>query len=153
MRKFTSIFTVRIVFFLFIVTTAAIFLKITPKFSEEISGYRDEEENGEEEGKDMYNEAAMRQRLEFERTKDPALGYVPKDRLISAFYHAEQSKQIAMRSRITTGTWIERGPTADEVGINNGNQRDGSVAVTSGRLKAIWVDRADASKYHVFWYR
>lgn len=103
------------------------------------------EEVSEEEGKDMYNEAAMAQQFEFERTKDPALGYVPKERLIAAYEYAEQSKQIAMRSRITAGTWVERGPNADEAGINNGNQRDGGVAVASGRMKAIWVDLADAS--------
>ena len=103
------------------------------------------EEGSEEEGKDMYNEAAMAQQFEFERTKDPALGYVPKERLITAFEAAEQSKQLAMRSRITAGTWIERGPTADQVGINNGNQRDGGVAVASGRIKAIWVDLSDAT--------
>lgn len=99
----------------------------------------------QEEGKDMYNEAALRQKLEFERTKDPALGYVPKERLIAAFNYAQYSKQIAMRSRITSGPWVERGPTADQVGVSNGNQRDGGLAVASGRMKAIWVDLSDAS--------
>lgn len=103
------------------------------------------EEKSEEEGKDMYNEAAMAQQFEFERTKDPALGFVPKERLLAAYKFAEQSKQIAMRSRITAGTWIERGPYSDEVGMNNGNQRDGWAVVTSGRMKAIWVDLSDAT--------
>ena len=33
------------------------------------------EEESEEEGGDMYNEAAKAQQFEFERTKDPVLGY------------------------------------------------------------------------------
>lgn len=143
MRKFTSIFNVRVVFLLFVVTTAAFCLTNTFNRSEKNSEYAESEENeGEKNGKEMYNEAAMRQHLEFERTKDPALGYVPKDRLIAAYNATEHSKQIAMRSRITTGTWIERGPKADEVGTNNNNPRDGG-AITSGRMRALWVDLAD----------
>lgn len=103
------------------------------------------QKNSEEDKNDMYDEAAAAQQFEFERTKDPALGYVPKERLIAAYGYAEQSKQIAMRSRITTASWVERGPNADVVGINNGNQRDGNVAVASGRMKAIWVDLSDVS--------
>src|SRR5215212_11408863 len=99
-----------------------------------------EEEEFEKEGGDMYNEAAKAQQFEFERTKDPVLGYVPKERLAAAYQATERSKQIAIRSRIASVTWTERGPTSDEVGMNNGNIRDGWAMVTSGRMKTIWVD-------------
>lgn len=104
-----------------------------------------EEEEFEKEGGDMYNEAAKAQQLEFEKTKDPLLGYVPKERLAAAYQAAEKSKQIAIRSRTSSVTWTERGPNSDEVGMNNGNIRDGWAMVTSGRMKAIWVDLSDAT--------
>ena len=104
-----------------------------------------QERESEENENDMYDEAAAAQQFEFERTKDPALGYVPTERLLPAYQAAEQSKQIAMRSRTLSGTWIERGPTSDVVGSGNGNKRDGSGAVASGRIKAVWVDLSDAT--------
>ena len=97
----------------------------------------------EEEEKDMYDEAAMAQQFEIERTKDPVLGYVPKERLIAAYQYAELSKLNAMRSRMAAGTWVERGPRADIVGVNNSNPRDGSLNVSSGRIRAVWVDLSD----------
>jgi hypothetical protein len=103
------------------------------------------EEESEEGRTELYGEADKAQQFELERTKDPALGYVPKERLIAAYDAAEQSKRIAMRSRITSGTWIERGPNADAEGMNNGNIRGSWAAVTSGRMKAIWVDLSDAT--------
>lgn len=146
MKKISFKIAVKLIFFFLIASTTAITLKTYLGKSENQSAYRDEdeEEEEEEEGKDKYNEAALAQQFEFERTKDPALGYVPKDRLLAAYEYTEQSKQLAMRSRITAGTWIERGPNADDVGVNNNNPRDNS-AVTSGRMKAIWVDLADAT--------
>ena len=145
MKKFAPIFTVKVVLFLLVATTIMFsFKKDHEKFSEKIAFLEDDNENEQEE-KDMYDEAAAAQQFEFERTKDPALGYVPKERLMAAYDMAEQSKQIAMRSRITTATWVERGPTADVVGVSNGNKRNGGVAVASGRMKAIWVDISDAT--------
>jgi hypothetical protein len=104
-----------------------------------------EREDGEEGEKDMYDEAAAAQQFEFERTKDPALGYVPKERLQAAYEYAEYSKQLALRSRITSGSWVERGPTADVVGTGNGNTRDGVNPVAAGRMRAIWVDLTDGT--------
>ncbi|HEY8687674.1 MAG TPA: T9SS type A sorting domain-containing protein [Chitinophagaceae bacterium] len=146
MKKFSSILTVKVVIFLLVATTIAFsFKKYHEKFSEKISFLKDDDEN-EEQGKDMYDEAAAAQQFEFERTKDPALGYVPKERLMAAYDMAEQSKQLAMRSRITTASWVERGPTSDVVGVTNGNLRfGGSSSISSGRIKAIWVDLADAT--------
>ncbi|MDQ6755630.1 MAG: exo-alpha-sialidase, partial [Bacteroidota bacterium] len=103
----------------------------------------DTEEN--ESNKDMYDEAAAAQQFEFERTKDPALGYVPKDRLFAAYQAAERSKQIAASSRAALVSWVERGPNADVVGTGNGNTRNGVNPVASGRMRAIWVDLTDGT--------
>ena len=102
-------------------------------------------ENSDSEEKEMYDRAAEAQRFEFERTKDPVLGYVPKERLLAAYEYTERSKQIALRSRTTVASWIERGPTADIVGTANGNTRDGALPVSAGRIRAIWVDLTDPS--------
>ncbi len=104
-------------------------------------------EGSEDEGKDMYNEAAMAQQFEFERTKDPALGYVPKERLYAAYKYTERNKRLAFsnRTNAVTATWVERGPNADVVGISNGNTRDGINPVAAGRIRAIWVDLTDAT--------
>ena len=91
----------------------------------------------------MYDEAAAAQQFEFERTKDPALGYVPKERLLQAYQYTEQSKQLAFRTRTSSVSWLERGPNADLVGLGNGNTRDGVNPVSSGRVRAIWVDLND----------
>ena len=99
----------------------------------------------EDESKEMYDGAAMIQQFEIERTKDPALGYVPKDRLLAAYKFTELSKLKAASYRTTSGSWIERGPTGDVVGTSNGNTRDGVNPVASGRMRAIWVDLNDAS--------
>lgn len=121
-----------------------VFISIFFIFSCRNTHENDENENAKTEENDKYDEAAAAQQFEFERTKDPALGYVPKERLLAAYDAAERSKQIAMRSRITTASWVERGPTADFVSAGNGNKRYNN-GVASGRIKAIWVDNADAS--------
>ena len=47
--------------------------------------------------------------------------------------------------------WTERGPNTDVVGPSNGNTRGpGNNAVTSGRMRAILVDLADATN-HTVW--
>ena len=93
------------------------------------------------------------QQHEFDITKDPALGYVPKYRLIQAT--DQLLRQRAARENSTNQvqgfTWIERGPYTDAVGPSNGNGRPGSpTPVTSGRLRAIWVDLSDATNKTVW---
>ena len=137
MKKFYPIFTVKVVVFLLVVIMIMFFFKKNhEKISEKIAFIENDEKN-DETGKDMYDEAAASQQLEIEKTKDPALGYVPKERLMSAFQYAERSKQIAMRSRSTVATWVERGPTADVVGGSNDNTRNGVAPVASCRMKAL----------------
>lgn len=145
MRKFAPIFSLKIILFLLVATSITFsFKKNYEKLSEKTAFGKNDDENEDQE-EDMYNEAEAAQQFEFDRTKDPALGYVPKERLLDAYNSTEMSKQIAFRSRTTNASWIERGPTDDVAGSSNGNQRDGSLNVTSGRIKTLWVDLADAS--------
>ena len=76
-------------------------------------------------------------------TKDPALGYVPKDRLVVA-YEQRQERLRTMAGRAPLFTWTERGPNSDAVGASNGNTRPGN-GKTSGRVRAIWEDLGDAT--------
>jgi len=84
-------------------------------------------------------------RLEYEinMTRDPALGYVPRERLAEAYTKRQQRIQ-SMNSLAPTFTWTERGPNSDVTGPSNGNTRPGN-GITSGRMRAIWEDLGDAS--------
>ncbi len=64
---------------------------------------------------------------EFEMTKDPKLGIIPKERLIEAYHYAQSISNI--QSPLTGVNWTERGP--DNVG---------------GRTRAIMVDPNDVTK-------
>ncbi len=91
------------------------------------------------------NSAGISARLQHEIniTKDPALGYVPKDRLINAY---EERKQRIERlaNRAPLFSWTERGPDSDVTGPSNGNTRPGN-GITSGRVRAMWEDLGDAT--------
>src|SRR3978361_1063735 len=63
---------------------------------------------------EMYDGAGAAQEFEIEKTKDPALGYVPKERLYAAMEFAEQSKRE--QGFRTQGVWVERGPNGDAPG-------------------------------------
>ncbi|MER3498131.1 MAG: hypothetical protein C4308_05570 [Chitinophagaceae bacterium] len=83
------------------------------------------------------------QEQEFNATKDPALGIVPKYRLYNTIANAWQQFQLTGGStnRIEALSWTERGSYSDAVGPSNGNGRPGTpTPVTSGRMRAIWVD-------------
>ena len=79
---------------------------------------------------------------EIEATLDPKLGYVPKFRLPNAYQTRERLINNYIGSR-TPLVWTERGPYKDVVGSSNGNTRPGTGAITSGRVRAMWVDLAD----------
>ncbi|MGF2413150.1 MAG: hypothetical protein ACQUYJ_12540, partial [Ferruginibacter sp.] len=101
--------------------------------------------NENEEKEDGIRET---QEMEFEMTKDISLGYVPKDRLIKAYENLMEDRKIAVNNSTAALTWIERGPNTDIIGPSNGNTRGTQVAsdaVTSGRMRAVLVDLADAS--------
>ena len=87
----------------------------------------------ESEEKESENEAPLGWlQQEFEMTKDPALGYVPYERL--ALAKAYTNNLIAARTTNTNAlAWSERGP-------NN----------VGGRTRAIFVDKRDATGNTIF---
>ena len=106
-----------------------------------------EEEDDEYDGPDK---AAL---FEFNKTKDPKTGTVPRERIITAIEKTKKLKLDAifrnLNSRSTIATWTERGPYTDVVGSSNGNTRANS-GVTAGRVRAVLVDSSDATKKTVW---
>ncbi len=93
------------------------------------------------------NQAGISARLQFEidNTKDPALGYVPKGRLVQAYeFRQLRLRQLAAQNIPSLFSWTERGPDSDAVGPSNGNTRPGN-GKTAGRVRAIWEDLGDAT--------
>lgn len=96
----------------------------------------------EKEGYDSPDKALE---FEFNRTKDPLTGQVPRQHLINAMAYTDSLKQVLPFQLIAGyGNWTERGPNYDAVGPSNGNSRANS-GITSGRLRAILVDASDAT--------
>jgi photosystem II stability/assembly factor-like uncharacterized protein len=91
--------------------------------------------NGEKEfeGTEAFSERDEMQKAmqqEFMMTVDPALGYVPKERLTAALAY---ERKLARMSRGNAITWQERGP-----------------ANISGRTRAVIIDSRDATNNTVF---
>ncbi|HMU46312.1 MAG TPA: T9SS type A sorting domain-containing protein [Chitinophagaceae bacterium] len=117
------------------------------KISDRIPVLIGEDENLEDE-QDGIREA---QQMEFEYTKDISLGYIPKYRLINAMEALKSARANgSYPQRLNALTWSERGSNSDAVGPSNGNGRVSGTQVTSGRMRAIWVDLADATN-HTVW--
>ncbi|MDB5197323.1 MAG: hypothetical protein JWP88_1694, partial [Flaviaesturariibacter sp.] len=94
-------------------------------------------EDDENEG---YDGPAQRDSLEYMKIVDPALGYVPYNRLYEAINYTENLKSGMSNSRLQQAiVWEERGPIFDSLGPSNGNSRAG-VNYTSGRIRAVMVD-------------
>lgn len=90
---------------------------------------------------ELYDNPAARDSLEFIKLKDPALGYVPVNRMERAVAYTENLKQISRQNRIAGLTWTERGPISDTVGPSNPNIRDPSnTQSTSGYMTAVLID-------------
>jgi hypothetical protein len=106
--------------------------------------------DGDNEG---YDGPAERDLLEIEKTKDPALGYVPTEKLLAALNETEFRK-TSYEARTLGINWIERGPIFDSVGISNGNlrgtTRNAPGTYTSGRMRAVLVDPTDPTGNTVF---
>lgn len=102
------------------------------------------EENEEYDGPDKAME------LEIEKTKDPATGRVPWDRLVTAMNQTRLAKEEAMRNpaRVQALSWIERGPNSDVAGPSGNTRPNGDV--TAGRVRAVMVDSTDATKKTVW---
>jgi hypothetical protein len=90
------------------------------------------------------------QEMEFQLTKDPKLGYVPQQRLINAYEKLAAERRQGLPLRLNALSWTERGPYTDALGPSNGNFRGPSGSVTSGRIRAIWVDLSDATNKTVW---
>jgi len=96
---------------------------------------------------DKYDGPELAARQEFERTKDPATGTVPRERLLDAIESTIESKE-ANQSLIGGLSWLERGPNGDLPGPF-GNPRPPGTN-TSGRIRAMMVDSLDATKKTVW---
>ena len=94
---------------------------------------------------------AQAQAQEFELTKDVSLGYIPKYRLVNAYENLMAKRKLSPNTpaNVSALAWTERGPNSDVVGPSNGNTRAGS-GITSGRMRAIWVDLSDVTN-HTVW--
>lgn len=115
-----------------------------------LAGCKQQIKTGATEEKE-YDGPEMIARMDYERTKDPATGRVPREKLLIAMEQTRQS-QIDFQSRpdaINALTWVERGPNSDAIGPSSGNPRANS-GVASGRVRAIMVDSTDATKKTVF---
>lgn len=89
--------------------------------------------------------------MEFDMTKDVKLGYVPLHRLANAVSNTVADRRAGRVGRVSALSWVERGPNSNSVGVSNGNIRGtGNDAVTSGRMRAIWVDLADPTHKQVW---
>ena len=135
------------IYFVAALFASTISLLLIPGFSPKRTATYEKKESSEEEN-DAYDSPDKAAEFEIRRTKDPATGKVPTDKMWAAVLQTKAIKNANTNSHsanaLTPLTWTERGSYIDAVGPSNGNQRPGN-GVTSGRIRAIWVDKADAS--------
>jgi Secretion system C-terminal sorting domain len=95
---------------------------------------------------DLYDGPDKAAEFEFKRTKNPFTGKVDRQKMWEAVMQTTQLKNQVPASQNSTAAlnWVERGSNTDAVGPSNGNTRPGN-GVTSGRIRAVWVDLADAT--------
>ena len=104
-----------------------------------VTGCGSNSELVDEDKYDGPDEAAM---FEIERTKDPATGKVPWNKLLQAKLNTETAREAARQSnRIQALSWIERGSNGDFNGPQ-GNSRPNQDQ-TAGRIRAAMVDSLD----------
>ncbi len=96
----------------------------------------------------MYDSPDLAMQFQTKRTKDPALGVVPRGRLLAALQQTMISKTNSPLSISAFGTWTERGPNSDVSGPSGNSRPNGDV--TAGRTRAIMVDAADGTGNTVF---
>ncbi|MCX6208560.1 MAG: hypothetical protein NTZ59_03395 [Bacteroidetes bacterium] len=99
--------------------------------------------------KDEYDEQLERYKQEFEDTKDPALGYVPIERLWNAINYTNTLK-ANINTMYEGVVWQERGPAYDSVDGGNKRGNTGNEAYTAGRINSVLIDAADATGNTVF---
>jgi trimeric autotransporter adhesin len=108
------------------------------------------ERTEEEEEEDGYDGPAQRDAFEAERLKDPALGYVPGDRLMNVVEDLHNMRHAGTMRVAGALTWEERGPTYDVVGPD-GNPRGGTSQVAAGRVIAVFVDTLNDPTGNTVW--
>lgn len=109
-------------------TVVMVFDKQTPTFSNQVSHPAPQTTRTKLPKKDRIDLAIAQ---EIEMTKDPSLGYVPRERLVAAQTYARrrQNRPMDVRTAIPGVSWEERGP-------NN----------VGGRTRAILVDPNDVTR-------
>jgi len=144
MRRSTKHNIMKKRYLIYLLTITAIFSAIL--FFQLRGHHESEMIEAESEENDMYDGPDKAIQFEIERTKDPATGKVPWDKLWLAIDQTRAAKDRARNtsSLLTPLAWIERGPNSDVVGSSNGNTRANS-GITSGRIRAAIVDSADAT--------
>jgi Ig-like domain CHU_C associated/Secretion system C-terminal sorting domain len=104
-----------------------------------------ETEMGEgEEEKDEYDKPNEAAEFEKQRNMDPNTGTVSFRNMWDAVMETEERKNtVNYTEALSPLAWIERGSNSDAVGPSNGNTRGPGNAVTSGRMRTVWVDLGD----------
>ncbi|MGB4844812.1 MAG: hypothetical protein WBP16_10135, partial [Ferruginibacter sp.] len=105
--------------------------------------------NAQANKKETGDNPSAREKYAADMEKDPALGYVPYQRLQTAIQRTEQLKKAQRNTGGSSNliaaplSWIERGPVYDSVGPSNGNTRGGANTAgghTSGRMRGFLLD-------------
>ncbi|MEO6252472.1 MAG: LamG-like jellyroll fold domain-containing protein, partial [Ferruginibacter sp.] len=103
--------------------------------------------NAQQANRETGDNPSARDRYAAELLKDPALGYVPYQRLNTAIEYTESLKKASRSSNTSSLTaaplpWIERGPIYDSVGPSNGNTRGpgNTGGHTAGRMRGFLLD-------------
>ena len=103
-----------------------------------------------EDDNDKYDGPQQAADFEFNRTKDPATGKVPMQRLLNALDQTVQSQRLSKNRMnghqggpLTPLSWIERGSYTDAAGPF-GNTRPNND-VTAGRIRSVCIDSADVT--------
>jgi hypothetical protein len=134
-------------FHLFLLSSAIVFALLLSGCAQKATDENEDAEN------DLYDGPAQAAAFQYKRTKDPATGQVPSDKMWAAIVQTNNLKNaVAAKVNTPSGTksalaplsWTERGSFSDAAGPS-GNSRPGNNPVTSGRIRAVWVDLADAT--------
>lgn len=106
-------------------------------------------ENEEGEENEEYDGMDQAVAFEIERTKDPATGKVPWEKLRMAIEQTDNAKTLYRNTEaLQPLVWFERGPNGDFSRLS-GNSRPNDDQ-TSGRIRAIMVDSLDPTHKTVF---
>jgi len=92
------------------------------------------------------SEIEERAEFEWERIRNPYTQQIPVNAYWQALLETKQASEFYSQTAARTSalSWTERGPDSDIPGSSNGNTRANN-GITAGRIRAIWVDLADAT--------